>query len=51
MCTEHMYMYTVRTDEVGDLFVVFLLHEPWVISVNPEDVKVSSFIGIFFSRM
>ena len=29
-----------RSETAGDLFVIFLLYEPWVVSLNPEDVKV-----------
>ena len=37
---------TQRAEQVGDLFVIFMVFNPVVISCNPDDVKVSSIFTI-----
>ena len=35
-----MHLLYHRSKEVGDLFVIYIIYKPQVITVNPEDVKV-----------
>ena len=30
-----------RCKEVGPVYVMFIIHKPFVISINPDDIKVS----------